>query len=246
MKINFYCEYHEALEHKPYPIGKVMPEWYKSLQPFFDRTRNNRTVKVCVPFLDVLSSGYCIPLPVDLKLNRTDDGNLQYDFGMISNQFGETHGGSKFDLDLGFDIHSANQYKGMPVPDNHFHVACKFILPWIVTTPPGYSCLFTPPMNRERKYFEIISGIVDTDKYKGNQNFPCWLKHWDNTKGPFKELLIPAGTPIAHVFPFKRDNWKMKIDKRPPNYNKDFWKISFFSNWAHNYRNKNWTKKDYK
>ena len=90
------------------------------------------------------------------------------------------------------------------------------------------------------------STCTNMQSYRGNQNFPMYLKDWDENKGPFQELLIPAGTPVAHVFPFKRDKWKMNIDKRPPNYNKNLWKISFFSDWAHNYRNKNLTKKEYK
>ena len=241
MNINFYCEYHEALEHKPYPLKEVLPQWYKDLPAFVNRQRNNRTVRVCLPFADALTSGYCIPLPLDLKITKKENG-FTYDYGMINTQFGETHE----KLEIGFDLHGKQQAMNMPIPPGHFDVVCKLILPWIITTPPGYSCLFTPPMNRERKYFEILSGIVDTDSYRGNQNFPMYLKDWDENKGPFQELLIPAGTPVAHVFPFKRDKWKMNIDKRPPNFSKNLWRISFFSDWAHNYRNKNWTKKEYK
>ena len=145
MNINFYCPFHDALDHKPYPIGKIMPEWYKKLPPFFNRQRNDRTVRVCLPFADAMSSGYCIPLPMDLKLTKKEKG-FSYDFGMINTQFGETHS----NLEIGFDLHAKQQAEGMPIPPGHFDIVCKIIVPWIVTTPPGYSCLFTPPMNRFR------------------------------------------------------------------------------------------------
>ena len=75
------------------------------------------------------------------------------------------------------------------------------------------------------------------------------MKDWDDTKGPHVELVIPGGTPIAHVFPFKRDNWKMTIGKNPKHKTTEtrYWRhIKFLTNAVHNYRNKVWHKKDYR
>jgi hypothetical protein len=54
--------------------------------------------------------------------------------------------------------------------------------------------------------FTILPGIVDTDQYKAAVNFPFVLNEADKFEG-----LIPAGTPMAQVIPFKRDSWKMEI-----------------------------------
>jgi hypothetical protein len=50
-----------------------------------------------------------------------------------------------------------------------------------------------------------MEGVVDTDTYNAPVNFPFVLKNV-NFEG-----LIPAGTPIAQVIPFKREEWKMQI-----------------------------------
>ena len=48
----------------------------------------------------------------------------------------------------------------------------KILNPWIITTPPGYSTLFVPPLNNSDDRFSIIAGIVDTDTFKNEINFP--------------------------------------------------------------------------
>ena len=51
-----------------------------------------------------------------------------------------------------------------------------------------------------------MPGIVDTDTYKASVNFPFVLNEPDTFEG-----LIPAGTPIAQVIPFKRESWEISI-----------------------------------
>jgi hypothetical protein len=46
---------------------------------------------------------------------------------------------------------------------------------------------------------------VDTDKYTSPVNFPFVLKNLEFTG------LIPAGTPMVQVIPFKRDSWKQEL-----------------------------------
>ena len=38
----------------------------------------------------------------------------------------------------------------------------KFVNPWVVKTPPGYSALFVPPLNRIETPFTFFSGVVET------------------------------------------------------------------------------------
>jgi hypothetical protein len=51
-----------------------------------------------------------------------------------------------------------------------------------------------------------MPGIVDTDTYNAAVNFPFVLNEPNKFEG-----LIPAGTPIAQVIPFKREFWEMSI-----------------------------------
>ena len=62
--------------------------------------------------------------------------------------------------------------------------------------------MFVQPMHRE-SVFAILPGIVDTDEYYAPVNFPMVINN------PEFEGLIPKGTPIAQVIPFKRESWSM-------------------------------------
>ena len=76
----------------------------------------------------------------------------------------------------------------------------KFHNYWTIETPPGWSCLFIPPINRPDQRFEIASGVVDTDQYKTLIHFPFFATVGDGV------YVIEKGTPIAQVIPFRRDS----------------------------------------
>ncbi len=84
----------------------------------------------------------------------------------------------------------------------------KILNPWFIKTPPGYSCLFVPPLNNCDDRFDIIPGIVDTDDWDLEINFPFVL---NGDKYETLETVIKRGTPYVQVIPFKRDSWEMKI-----------------------------------
>jgi hypothetical protein len=64
--------------------------------------------------------------------------------------------------------------------------------------------MFTAPVHRP-SIFTILDGVVDTDTYNAPVNFPFVLN--DITF----EGLIPAGTPMVQVIPFRREEWEMSI-----------------------------------
>jgi predicted membrane-bound spermidine synthase len=102
------------------------------------------------------------------------------------------------------DFHPVEQAPNHPNRKGHQTSYPKWINPWSIKTPAGYSVLFIQPMHRE-SIFTILPGIVDTDQYNAPVNFPFVLNNIQF------EGLIPAGTPIAQVIPFKRESWEMKI-----------------------------------
>jgi hypothetical protein len=114
--------------------------------------------------------------------------------------------------------------------------------PWIIKTPPGYSCLFLPPMNNTDDRFSILPGIVDTDSFPLEINFPIVL---NGDKYPVLKTTIKKGNHYVQVIPFKREKWKMKITKTN---NEKIKELQFFSlsEVIHNYKTKFWSKKSWK
>jgi hypothetical protein len=178
-------------EYAPKPALFFIPKWYKEMEAYFpkDRTPDSLpTIKKCIPVLDAITAGYIIVSPCDVYVS-IKDGEPNYN-STINNLI---------------SFHPRKQ--GYKHPNANEHQFPKWINPWSIKTPKGYSCLFIPPMHNPNEHFVILEGIVDTDTYSASVNFPFVLK---NTT---KEFMIPAGTPIAQVIPFKRDDWKSRMSE---------------------------------
>lgn len=213
----------------PEPASKNIPDWYKNIESFIGSKtfkaadgKGNQSVKKCMPVFDAITAGYIIKTYVDVYVTLTDD-NVSF-FNWPSYE--------------PISFHRIDQapnhpgYNGRPYP--------KWINPWSIKTPSGYSSLFVPPMHNPNGIFTILPGVVDTDSYINPVNFPFTLDD------PNFEGMIPAGTPICQVIPFKRDEFKLKIGS-----DKDLKSISSFSNifnnrWVNNYKSRFWHKKEYK
>ena len=112
------------------------------------------------------------------------------------------------------------------------------MFPWKIKTPPGYSCIFTNPLNKNSP-IKIIDGVVDTDSFH-QVNFPFY---W--TGDINKELtIIQKGTPLIQVIPFKRENWKMSVKKSELDTYREKMKLSQFL--KDNYKKLFWKKKSFK
>ena len=115
----------------------------------------------------------------------------------------------------------------------------KWKNPWGIETPKGFSCLIINPVHSSNLYFSILEGIVDTDRYTSPTNFPFVLKD------PEFEGMIPAGTPLAQVIPFKRSSWKMEMgtekNLKKVRENRDDLSSVFFDR----YKRLFWSKKEY-
>jgi hypothetical protein len=174
-----------------------------------------------MPVFDAITAGYLIFSPADVYVSQKD-GVPFYEW-------------SNYSL---IAFHAIDQAPEHPNRNGHV-VYPKWINPWAIRTPEGYSCLFTAPKHRDN-VFTILDGIVDTDTYSAPVNFPFVLN--DTTF----EGLIPAGTPIAQVIPFKRDSFELEIgnDAELDNTKKIASKvrIKFFDS----YKTQFWTKKEYK
>ena len=184
--IQFLCRPEDhGIIAEPLPAKNVVPAWFRHL-PGIDRsqvsaTNDGLTVKRCMPFLDALSAGWIIPLAVPVRLEITEGGRT-------------VQAGWDFDLEM-VSNHSAFQLAGSP---HEPHPPMKFHNYWTICTPPGWSCLFVPPINRPNHIFEVLSGVVDTDTYRSPVNFPFVATAPDGV------YALKKGTPLIQVIPFRR------------------------------------------
>jgi hypothetical protein len=177
----------------PEPSSKSIPEWYKNTESYISgkkkpdgNGKTTATIKRCMPVFDAIISGYIIYSSTDVYVS-IKDGQHWFEWPSINI----------------IDFHPIEQAHLYP-NKNEYSAYPKWINPWSVKTPSGYSILITQPLHRESP-FTILDGIVDTDKYFSPVNFPFVM---NDSKF---EGLIPEGTPLAQIIPFKRDRWSMKL-----------------------------------
>jgi len=239
-------DYFALKEDYPIPVKLNIPEWYKKL----DHTILNKTVKGCMPFLDTLTSGYLLKMPQDFYIRHNVD---------VKNEKGENfkdsfqtfglHGQSQtlyaksVNLNSGFDNHPLIQIEGSPFIEKNKNLPLyKILNPWKIKTPKGYSCLFISPLNNSDDRFSIIPGIVDTDTFINEVNFPIII---NGDKYPVLETTIKKGTPYVQIIPFKRDSWRMtlKLRKQKEIQNSRlFYELKLLNT----YKDRYWNKKSWK
>ena len=243
-KITFTSPLEGYIPH-PKPATHFIPEAFKK---FKTGEYPNDTVKGCMPFLDTFTSGYIIPTIIGIKATyymEKEEKILRLDIPKPLTNF------SNLCNLVGIADHSPRQFPRSMMYDKALvpHVF-KFLNPWRIKTPPGYSCLFTQPFNQNSDW-KIIDAIVDTDDHELEINFPFF---WTKPLELNEEYIVNSGVPMVQVIPFKRESWKMetKVEYEPKQRSHDiknrdlnFLKLSAsrFKDW---YKFKSWNKKSFK
>jgi len=239
-------DYFALKQDCPTPIKLNIPEWFKKLE----HTIQFKTIKGCIPFLDTLTSGYLLKMPQDFYVrHNVDNKNEKGEEFKDSFQTYGLHDMSQLlvakhvNLNAGFDTHTQKQVEGSPFIEKNKNLPFyKIINPWKIKTPKGYSCLFVPPLNNTDDRFSIISGIVDTDVFPNEINFPIII---NGDKYPILETTIKKGTPYVQIIPFKRDNWKMCLKPRKQKEIQNS-RLFFGLKIMNTYKDKYWNKKLWK
>lgn len=195
VKVEF--KYHPDMAYTPavVPASRALPDWYKEMpiQRSDKPPWEPGTIKACMPFFDAMTQGYIIPLWADLHVACTNDQNPTFTW---------TEGGKQQ-----IEAHQGTQLAGFPLVEKSYDEnAYKFLSPWIIRTPKGYSSLFIAPINQENNEFKIISAIIATDNYLQYINFPfVWTasKTWSG--------ILKQGIPLVQVIPFKRVDFEHEI-----------------------------------
>jgi hypothetical protein len=175
---------------------KVVPSWYKKAKPVLEDAptvlRKSNTIKKCVPFLEALTVGYMLPLSVDIYVTQVN--GLAY-----------------VEWPVGYDdvnlIHfrDASIFQEFPIPPGYEETYPAWFTGNSLEIPKGYSVLVTHPFNRYDLPFLTLSGIVDSGiLFEGNLPF-FFKKDFEG--------LIPKGTPIAQILPFKTEDWNLEKDE---------------------------------
>ena len=191
-------KYESSLEEYPnsiLPSKKFIPDWYKKIPQwkngFFlnNDEQLQKTVKQCMPFFDSLSIGYMVVLPNDIYVKIENETPYV--------MWSHTVGGR-----TPIARHESAELK--IVPAGHYEREFIWTFHASFTLPKGYSAILSHPLNRHDLPFTTFSGVIDggliTDP---NGSIPFYIK-----KG--FEGLIPQGTPIAQLIPFRQENWKSK------------------------------------
>jgi hypothetical protein len=239
-------DYFLQKEDYPIPTKLNIPEWFKKL----NHTVLDKTVKGCMPFLDSLTAGYLLKMPQDFYIRHNVD-NVNKEGKIFKDSFqtfglGETTQllQAKFlNLNSGIDVHITKQLENSPlIEKNKKFPFYKILNPWKIRTPKGFSCLFASPFNNSDDRFSVIPGIVDTDTYPDEINFPIVI---NGDKYPTLETIIKKGTPYVQIIPFKRDSWKMSLK---PRKQKEIQNSRLFGGLQllNTYKEKYWNKKSWK
>lgn len=178
----------------PSPSSTNVPSWFKDTGSYVENKTqtnsllNKATIKKCMPVFDAITSGYIIKSPCDVYVKNIDGKQC---FQWLAHNALEFHPVEQASLHP--------KHNGFDYP--------KWINPWSIKTPRGYSVLIIQPVHRDLD-FTIFPAVVDTDKYHNGINFPFTLNDV-NFEG-----VIPYGTPIAQVIPFKRESWHMTFGSK--------------------------------
>lgn len=225
-----------TLNIAPIPAKQALPQWYVNMSNKGDETKSspciingefafNTTLKRCQPFADALTFGYVQLAWQDIFIQQDEDNNI--DFG--------------FPVEPSICKIRESQNTNYPINPAFNPIEFSWMPKYYPELPNGYSCLITHPINRYDLPFITLSGVVDSDDYVISHSFanlPFYVR-----KG--FTGIIPAGTPLWQIIPFKRDPWVSSVNL----FDKDFYVTQTNRVKRHllnAYRKEHWKKKSFK
>lgn len=182
--------------HKPSPIIRYMPKWFREADRFAKHPVTNEywigpdkgkipTWKACPALFDIMSTGYSLVTPCDIEFFINEKGIID----------------CKINDPRYRDFCSARpQMPQFEHPHGFYKDHFAWFPEWAIKAPEGYSVLYASPFNRYDLPFMTVSGIIDNDKVNLPGSMPFFIR--DGWTG-----VIPAGTPYAQMVPFKREDW---------------------------------------
>jgi hypothetical protein len=164
---------------------RVSPEWLKSQY-------EKRKVKfaTCPGMWDMAQTGYIIRAHGDIRIKANSQG-VVFEVSNLK------------DKDLTPSLMDYNLVDGLaPIRDDVKRSVIKFPTPWALFAKRGYSA-YVLPATMHSPFFKdlyVYPGVVDYDEFH--------VANFIVTPLQDCEILIPAGTPILQVIPFKREKFR--------------------------------------
>jgi hypothetical protein len=222
-------KFESAVEQYPNviaPAKTAIPKWVRETPKWKDAKPNaeaiGKTFKHCSSFLDTFVVGYVVTLPYDIVVEQTEFGpHLRWPI-----------------KDPLVQVRESTANSTIPIPTGYSSTHFIWEFPVAIEVPKGYSLLLTHPLNQHQLPFLTLSGIVDGEfVLHAGGSVPFFVS------SSF-EGLIPQGTPIAQLLPFKVEPWALKatpgVIKRGEFFGKS--SISRIQGW---YKSNIWVKKHY-
>ena len=152
-------------DYYPQPASSFVPDWYKELESYKDNVKKPfkenagstpASIKRCMPVFDSLNSGYIITSYVDVWVHQEEESSTEETSNKSSAITNPYYQWPSF---TPIAFHPVEQAPTYPDKGGHKYQYPKWINPWGIKTPPGYSCLFVPPFHRNA-VFTILPAIV--------------------------------------------------------------------------------------
>jgi len=185
----------ELIVPSPKPAKSYIPDWYKDIPatkkiefgPNGEMANDIGSIKRCMPFFDGLTNGYIQESWCDINIQKDSYGKITYAYA------------------LGPEIVKMRLNSSMEIQSKFYPSEFTWILQWLPRLPKGWSALFTTPFNRFDLPFTNTTGVIDSDVFFHTNEFGGNLPFYMDKDF---EGIIPAGTPMYQIIPFKRENWK--------------------------------------
>jgi hypothetical protein len=221
----------EIVVPPPKPAKLYIPDWYKNTKSDKDLKfkedgsiiDSTNGLKRCMPFIDGLMTGYIQETWCDIHFKNEGQRGLGYSYASNPKIIGSRD-------NMSIDVGSV-----------YYQVELVWKMHWLPKLPKGWSAIITSPQNRLDLPFRSLTGIIDSDNFyhvdPDGGSYPFFLEYGF-------EGIIPAGTPMYQIIPFKRENWKSSVAKFDPEESiKNIVKIKKY--FLNGYKKVFWQKKTY-
>ena len=178
-------------------LDPTIPSWKKT------DNKELATVRKCPALKDWFRTGYVIPLWTDVDLER--EGNE----GKVNTPT------DRFTIERHQDDQLLSHLTDKEREASGIQNVWKFMCPWRLKTPPGYSVYQVPMMwdFQHHDKFSVLPGIIDTDiHHEINQQVVVYKQGL---------IKLKRGMPLVMYIPFKRENYDFEVVNETPELAKD-------------------------
>jgi len=180
----------------PVTMKKVAPEWYR--KPLAEERAVGITMKHCPSYINMMSSGYVIKTMADVIVSCDEKGSINI-HSHWENAMGllDPSAADRNIRDLHY--HHPDQFlEGFPFPKGFMPFSVKYATPYSWITDKEVDVFIQPCWwHKSHEDIRAMHGVVKMDtKTVIDMNINTWVREPE----PMGHVLIPADTPIAHLF----------------------------------------------